>query len=39
MLTKKLDAVIKILNKEGITTEQEIDELTKELIEKGGQNE
>ncbi|MBD3163942.1 hypothetical protein GF323_01970 [Candidatus Woesearchaeota archaeon] len=34
MLEKKLDALIEILNKEGITTLEEVDALSREKIEK-----
>ncbi|MBR9699455.1 hypothetical protein GOV09_03310 [Candidatus Woesearchaeota archaeon] len=34
LLSKKIDALMNILEKEGITTKEELDSLTKELIEK-----
>jgi hypothetical protein len=35
MLRNKINALIKILEKEGVTTKEEVDSLTKEIIEKG----
>jgi hypothetical protein len=33
LLEKRLDAIIKILNKEGITTKEEVESMTKDMIE------
>jgi len=39
MLNNKIDAIIRVLSKEGITTKEEVEEATKDITENGEKDE